>query len=197
MKHIILLAILGLATICNAQKLHRHEITIGYYGGYFFDEIPFRVQNLRVNKRIPTITYMYHINKSFNMSVFYGIHDLAGERIRGIDIINKVIGRNTRHYALNGGYILKLKTLNMNFSTGLNYRTGYKGKFLYLYNHGTWVEGYTEYKDYKDLGLSVGVSLQHPIIRRFFGELTMSYVRYFSDFDKNLLMPGYRIGFRF
>jgi hypothetical protein len=25
----------------------------------------------------------------------------------------------------------------------------------------------------------------------------VNYIRYFSDFDKNLLMPGYRIGFRF
>lgn len=40
MKHLLLLAILGTAHLCYAQKLRRHEITVGYYGGYYFDETP-------------------------------------------------------------------------------------------------------------------------------------------------------------
>lgn len=200
MKHLFLLAILGVAQMCHAQKLHRHEITIGYYGGYFFHETPFRFQNLRANKRIPTITYLFRLNKSLNMGIFYGVHDLGGEKIDGNNIgnfPNTVIGRSIRHYAINGGYTIKSKYINMSLSPGLNYRTGFKVKFLYQYNHGTWVENFFEYKDYKDIGLSIGISVRHPIVRRFFGELTVSYVRFFSDFDKNLLMPGYRIGFRF
>lgn len=200
MKYIVLLAILGLATICNAQKLHRHEITIGYYGGYFFDETPFRIQNIRPNKRLPTFTYSYYLNQRLKLRFLYGVHDfgyLKGDYSEFLTMTNFIFGRTSRNYQLSVSKLLNKNGLGISPEIGLNYRTGYKGKFLYLYNHGSWVEGFTEYKDYKDLGLSLAVSLRHPITKRFFGELTMSYVRFFSDFDKNLWMPGYRIGFRF
>lgn len=200
MKHLLLFAILGMAHLCYAQKLHRHEITVGYYGGYYFDETPFRFQNLKVNKRIPTLTYLFRLDKSFHLGVLYGRHDINGEKIDVSninDFENAVLGRISKHYVIYGGYRRELKYVNANITTGLNYRTGFKSKFLYQYNHGNWVESYFEYKDYKDIGVSLGFTLQHPIVKRFFGELSINYIRYFSDFDKNLLMPGYRIGFRF
>lgn len=200
MKQFFLLAILGMAQLCHAQKLHRHEITIGYYGGYFFDETPFRIQDIRPNKRLPTITYSYYLNKQLKLRFLYGVHDfgyLKGDYSEFFTMTNFVFGRTSRNYQLSVSKLLNNNSLGISPEIGLNYRTGFKGKFLYRINHGTWVESFSEYKDYKDFGLSVGISIRHPIVRRFFGELTVNYVRYFSSFDKNLLMPGYRIGFRF
>lgn len=200
MKHFLLLVILGAAQVCYAQKWHRHEVTVGYYGGSFFDEVPFRFQNLKTNKRIPTITYLFRFNKLFNLELLYGTHDFSGKKIDLNNIgnfPNTVMGRSIRHYRICGGYTLKLKHSKINFFSGMNYRTGSKVIFLYQYNHGNWVESFFEYKDYRDMGFSIGVSVSHPIKWRFFGELTTSYSRYFSEFDKNVLSPGYRIGFRF
>lgn len=200
MKHFFLLVILSLAQVCFAQKFQRHEVTMGYYGGSFFDEVPFRFQNLKNNKRFPTITYLFRFNKSFNVGLFYGTHDFSGEKIDLNNIgnfPNTIIGRSIRHYMIYGGYTLKFKYSNINFFSGLDYRTGFKGIFLYQYNHGNWVENFFEYKDYRDMGFSIGISVTHPIKWRFFGELTTNYCRYFSEFDKNVFTPGYRIGFRF
>lgn len=199
MKQFFLLAILGMAQLCHAQKLHRHEITIGYYGGYFFDEIPLRFQKFYGKKNIPTFTYTLLWNNKFDIGVAYGEHRLGGKKVNPDELLppNTILGRIIRHHSLDAGFRAYSGNFVTRFSVGIDYRTGFKAKFLYQINHGNWVESFSEYKDYKDLGLAVGISIRYPIVRRFFGELTVNYVRYFSSFDKNLLMPGYRIGFRF
>jgi hypothetical protein len=199
MKCFFLIAILGMAHLCHAQKLRRHEITIGYYGGYFFDETPFRFQNIRVNKRLPTLTYVFRWNKKFDIGVLYGIHDFGylKNEADGIPPPNTIYGRTIRHYSIYGGYSFEISDFLIRQSLGLSYRTGFKAKHLYTYNHGSWIEGYDEYYNYTDFGVCLGITARHPIMKRFFGEFSVKYIRYFSYFDKNLLMPGYRIGFRF
>jgi hypothetical protein len=189
-----------MAQMCHAQKLRRHEITVGHYGGYYFDETPFRFQNIKPNKRIPTITYSYWLNKYLKFNFLYGTHDygyLKGDNSEFSTMTNFVTGRTLRNYKVSVSKVLNNSRFGVFPEIAINYRTGFKAKFLYYYNHGNWVESFFEYKDYKDVGLSLGISFRHPIVKRFFGELSVNYIRYFSDFDKNLLMPGYRIGFRF
>lgn len=199
MKYFLLFAFLGMVQLCHAQKLRRHEITVGYYGGYFFDETLFRLQNIGVNKRLPTVTYKFKIIKNININVFYGVHDLAGEKINGEnieDFPNTIIGRTVKHISLRGGYELYLRDININMHAGLSYRGGYKGEFIYAYDHGRWKEFYFEYYDYNNIGVLFEATIQHRIYYNFFGEFSVNYTRYFSSFDQNLLMLGYRIGFR-
>jgi hypothetical protein len=199
MRYTLLFVVLGMATFCHAQKLRRHEITLGYYGGDFFDETPFRFQNLSVNKRKPTFTYTFRWNKKFDTGILYGVHRFGylKNKVDGILPTNTILGRTIRHYAISGGYRFGIADFFIKSSVGLSYRTGFKAKHLYTYNHGSWVEGYYEFYEYKGLGISGGISIQHPIIWKFFGELSANYIHYRSDFDKKLLMPSYRIGFRF
>lgn len=200
MKYFFLFAILGMAQLCHAQKLRRHEITIGYYGGYFFDETPFRIQNIKVNKRLPTMTYSYWLNKRLKFNFLYGVHDygyLKGDYSEFSTMTNFVFGRTLRKYEISASRIINKSRFNIIPELGVNYRNGIKGIFLYQYNHGNWIESFFEYKDYKNVGVSISVLIRHPIVKNFFGDFSVSYTHYFSDFDKYMLMPGYRIGFRF
>jgi hypothetical protein len=172
---------------------------MGYYGGYFFDETPLRVQNPILKWRFPTMTYSFRLNKKFEVGVLRGIHDYRYIRylINGNPPPNTIYGRIIRHYSIFGGVRSSISRIVIKYSIGASYRTGFRAKHLYTYDRGSWIEGYKEYKDYKDFGVSVGLSCRHPIVHRFFGELSLNYIRYFSDFDQNLFMPGYRLGFRF
>ena len=201
MKYIFIFIILCMASFCHAQKLHRHEVTVGYFGGYFFDDIGFRRQNLRVNKRMPTVSYLFRFNKSFNISLIYGNHDYGGIKLKKredlLNLPNSLIGRIIKHRTLRAGYRINLKKSSVNLFSGITYRKGYKVTYLYTINHGYWLEPFFESLSYDDIGTLFELSVQHPIYHNFFGEITINYTKYFSDFDQNFLMPGYKIGYRF
>ena len=119
------------------------------------------------------------------------INQTDEEKAKNQEYLSNIIGSFDDFLAL---YLVNADTLNnllsMDESVFMDTILKYSGLDIFE-------RKLSEYKDYKDLGLAVGISIRHPIVRRFFGELTVNYVRYFSSFDKNLLMPGYRIGFRF
>jgi hypothetical protein len=199
MRSVLFLLFLGMAHFCHAQKLRRHEITVGYYGGYFFDETPFRLQSIKLNRKVPPLSYVFRWNRKFDTGLLYGIQNFGylNNETDGIPPPNTIYGRIIRHYSINAGYRFKFSDFYIRQSIGLSYRTGFKAKHLYTYDYGTWIEGYDEYYNYNDIGVLVGVSIIHPILKRLFGALSINYTRYFSDFDRNLFMPGYKIGFRF
>jgi hypothetical protein len=123
-----------MAQLSHAQKLHRHEITLGYYGEYYFDETPFRFQDLRANKRIPTFSYAYLITRHIRLSFLYGIHDYGYLKDGYNDFLTRtdfVIGRTIRNYRISVSTPISKNKMVFSPEVGIHYRTGYKGRFLY------------------------------------------------------------------
>jgi len=187
-----------MATFCHAQKKQRHEVTIGWYGGYFFDknETPYKFQAL---SQLPTITYNYHFKKKISIGLLYGRQQF-GYYKKDYDWLNnsnKTLARSIRRFALNMGYDTPIKPLVLQLRLGAIYNNGIKLEHLYSFDHGTWLEVYQDYINYNHLGLSFGLTIQHPIVWHLFGEVSLDYMQMLSGVDRQQLMPSYRVGYKF
>ncbi len=202
------LALLGMALYCPAQKIKHHEVAIGWYGGYFFDGAsPFQMQRFKKLPKYdwPTISYTYRFNKHIFVMAKHGMNHFSYynapfKDVNGIYVPpppNTLIDRVIRRFNLDVGYHLNLKSVAVRARLGLAYNRGAKGWHILTINQGAWQEPFFEYDTYNDLGGLIGLTIQHPIVWRFFGELSADYLQMFSGIDRQQLIPSYRIGFRF
>ena len=204
MRNVLFFAFLGVAVCCHAQKIKRHEVAFGLYGGYFFDgESQFQVQDLRAlirNKNLPTFSYSYRINHKLFLNAKHGVQAfgyLNKNNGFATPAPNTLLGRRIRRINISAGYWLALKSLTCKAHLGFAYHKGLKARFLYEYVNGNFRESHYEYNDYNDLGAVIGVRLQHPIFWRLFGELSVDYQQMFTGIDQQQLVPSYSIGLKF
>ncbi len=202
MSTYLLVIFTSITLYCHAQKDRKNEITIGLYGGYFFDKSPFKIQSFALNTRLPTITYERKIGKRFFTGILFGEHDFGYVQLIDPSVLilqdSSLIGRNITRIAVYGGYKIINKPISLKSRIGVidNFDSE-KAVHLYYINQGTWIEGFRKYYDTSGFGIYIGVSLGHPIFCNFFGELSVDYLRTFTAEDKNQLIPSYRIGYRF
>ena len=198
MKIFLSFLFLGMAVSCHAQKIKRHELAVGWYGGCFFDnkETPCKFQAFG---HFPTITYNYVLSKKTSIGALYGMQQF-GYYEKGYDWLNnknRTLIRSIRRFSINVGYDVSTKPVVLRVRSGVMYNNGVKLKHLYSYDHGPWLEVYQDGIKYNDLGVTFGLSIQHQIVWRFFGEVSGDYLQMFSGVDKQQLLLSYRIGFKF
>ena len=199
MKCLVLCLCLHLYIQVQAQQFKKNEVTIGYGAGYFFDSTDFKMTSpdaicgpCNVN-----VAYTRRVTKHLSFSVLFARHRFEHNRNSGADALkpNTIIERSTEAWGISAGYAVVSDKMPVRIKVGFARSSGSKLNF-YGYH---WIthEPIWEGVGYKKRSLSIGASIGHPIVWRFFGELNGEYFRVNTDLDPSQFYLSYRIGFKF
>jgi len=198
MKCLVLCLCLHLYIQVQAQQFKKNEVAIGYGAGYFFDSSAFKFTDFNGLLYSCAMAYTRRLNTrlsaglSFSRQAFdYADHFTKPEDYKP----NALIYRDVWHWGLNGSYSITSGLVPIRIKAGITRSAGYKIIF-YGYN---WITGEPERggPGYTKMGVSIGASIGHPIVWRFFGELNGEYFRVNTDLDPSQFYLSYRIGFKF
>lgn len=201
MKNILLcFTFLSMALLCHAQKTFKNEVSLGYFNaGEFFDTSAFNISTFTRGKNI-SINYTRLFGKNLTVGLTYARCYFRYLPTPTPEILqpNSIGSRYQKTLTANIGYEFSKWSLSARAKAGLRYNLkGLKSEH-YSQTPASWGwESRGGIDEYGKIGVSLGVSIQHPIIWRFFGELDCEYAKMFSGADRNQLLLSYRIGFKF
>lgn len=210
----LLLGSLGRA---QTQKAPKNEVSFGYFTvGYFFDSTGVRMSEFEKARRV-SLHFAHNLDKHFSIGMNYiGVAYLHFKKsIPQYYDNNTVIRRDFKYISVQAGYRISKWSMVAEVKSGINYRfSGEKAvHYFYFLGSGPYFESVGEYIRYKDVGITFGLSLSHPILWKLYGEIDCEYARMFpQEFDShssptipsvkvrvdpNQLLLSYRIGIRF
>jgi hypothetical protein len=202
MRTILCTLFLCSAFLAHAQKNPKNEFSAGYFTtGYFFDSTDWVISNF-IRGEAVNLNYLRRINKHLNLNFNHSYISFDYFPIPYDKPFpnNSVIARGFNFSNIALGYRFTKWGLGLTAKAGLSYRYRVFKLVHYGYNpYSAWVEPLGVYFGTSSLGATLGFSLSHPILWRFFGEFDCSYGRMFSKYkvDPNQLLLVYRLGFRF
>ena len=189
-----------MALLCHAQKNFKNQVSLGYFSaGEFFDTSAFKVSTFTRGKNISiNYTRLFGKNLIFGLGYTRCFFRYIPMPLPEIWPDNFIVWRSQKTLTANVGYEFSKWSLCARAKAGLRYNLkGLKSEH-YSQTSASWGwESRGGVDEYGKIGVSIGASIQHPIIWRFFGELDCEYAKMFSGADRNQLLLSYRIGFKF
>jgi hypothetical protein len=202
MRAFICLAFLGMALLCRAQKTSKNEFSVGYFtAGYFFDSTSVKISKFVRGKNI-TLSYTRSLNKHLFLNATYvrWFSSYVPKPEPEFLAENSIITRYLKMVSGSIGYRISKWGMSAKAKAGVSYRFAFEKAVHFTYfNSGNWNEPREGFYAFKSVGTTLGLTVSHPIVWRFFGEFDCEYARIFSKekVDQNQLLLSYRVGIRF
>ncbi|HND87455.1 MAG TPA: hypothetical protein PK971_03955 [Saprospiraceae bacterium] len=141
------------------------------------------------------MAYTRRISKRFSLRLLYSHHQFNYHSDLAFRIPETTYYRYAWRWGISAGYSIATGSVPIRITAGLARCSGAK---LIFYGFSPYTgEPKLDGPGYTKLGGSLGISIGHPIVWRFFGELEGEYLRVNTDLDPAQLYLSYRIGFKF
>lgn len=199
MKYLPIVVSLFIAFSVSAQSFKKNEVVIGYGGGYFFDETYFNLAHYTGPFRGPIMGYTRRFTKRFSLRLVFSDQRFDYfEDLSFFDLTpNTTFLRFIERWGVSAGYSLTTGVVPVRVSAGLVRCSGAKVIFRKVNVFPFFSEAIVDGPGYTKLGGLLALSIGHPIVWRFFGELEGEYLRVNTDIDPAQFYLSYRIGFKF